>query len=67
MRNAEAPPEGSLFRDTGGCGVPCWDALRARGVWPLRKTKNENGVWAGAQRRPFANRGAMKCTRRASA
>ena len=31
------------------------DALRARGAEPLRKSKMKNGVWAGAQRRPFAS------------
>jgi hypothetical protein len=44
-------------RDTGGCGVPCLDALPARGAAPLSITKTKNGGWAGAQRRPFASPG----------
>src|SRR5438034_371546 len=40
MRNAEAPPEGPLLQGMR-CGVPCWDALRARGAAPLRKPKKK--------------------------
>ena len=57
-RNAEAPPEGpplqgirvdAAFR----VGMPC----AREGRSPIENPKMKNGIWAGAQRRPFASPG----------